>query len=261
MKLKSLLTLVALSAAGTASAVVLSENTLCRIRINSTAKSTIVAIPLAKIGDGSSVPVTEFVLTDNLSAGDTLLHLKSTAADGTRTWEAWTIDNGAWKPMIISENSVTTMTAGAADATLSRGDAVWLNRSATDKPFFIYGQVASASATSTAAAGTATAPAYTLMGNAKTVSVTLSSLAYANGTAPSVGDKIVIGNPDSPFGYNEYTWQTAMNTQTPAWCEEGLYTNSENKTRIGWVKAETASLGPGVGFWYISVGGTPTIQW
>ena len=57
MNMKSLIALTALTAAGAASAEVISGNTLCRIKIDSGTKNTIVAVPLVKVGIDSGCGV------------------------------------------------------------------------------------------------------------------------------------------------------------------------------------------------------------
>ena len=75
MNAKTILSLTVLGAVTAASAAVKPANTLCRIEAASGPTSTIVAVPLVKIGtsDGA-IPVTDLVLTDNMSERDTILH-------------------------------------------------------------------------------------------------------------------------------------------------------------------------------------------
>lgn len=270
MNLKSILALTTLAAVGTVSAAVTSANTLCRIEVNSGAKSTIIGIPLTKISatQNQDIPVTSLVLTDNLEVGDTIQHW-----NGSK-WDAWVIADvdgvKTWQPTIIAEGNNVSTSAPAANTALARGDAIWVNRNSNSadltKPFYVYGQVGwkGPGSVITIPAGTADAPVYTLVGNPLLQSFPLSAIQPSYGTGDStiaVGDKVVFVNSQNDFGYNEYTWQTVSGTETQAWCVKGRYT--ENGTRrIGWVAVdESVVIGPGEGCWYISVGGSPKIAW
>lgn len=257
MNMKSLIALTALTAAGAASAVVISDNTLCRIEVNSGAKSTIVAVPLVKIGDGSAIPVTELVLTDNLSNGDTLLHKSGD------TWEAWVVANSAWTPMTVIDGKNANWTTGADNATLTRGDAVWVNRQVPTNKFYVYGQVTTAAATSTALAGNSNSPAYTMMAAPATDSAgfklkTLVSKRTAGAFAD--GDKIVIVDATARLGRREYTYKSS----TENFSVESDVMDSTNTYPVGvtWTAiGDDVVLPVGCGFWYVSVGGNPTITW
>ena len=255
MNMKSLITLTALTAAGAASAAVTSGNTLCRIEVNSGTKSTIVAVPLVKIGDTptpANIPVTELVLTDNLEEDDTILHWNGTS------WDAWEIavEEGAgaksWKPTTISEGSNNSQSAPAADTALARGDAIWVNRADTEKPFYVYGQVTTAAATSTAVKGSQEKPVYTMMGNASLAPVALNK----EGLWPTTGDNVVAAGDTiavaaaNNFGRKEYTYVAGK-----GWC-----TLQRVEGVKKWV-ATTDTIDAGCGFWYISRGGNPTVNW
>lgn len=248
MNMKSLIALTALTAAGAASAAVTSGNTLCRIEIASGTKNTIVAVPLVKIGDGSAIPANELVLTDNLSTNDKLLHWNTTS----EKWEAWVVNaSGAWEGLTISDQTSTWVTPEAS-VTLTRGDAVWVEREDTTKPFYVYGQVTTDAATSTAVKGSQASPAYTMMGNATLAPVELNK----EGLWPTTGDnKVAVGDTiavaaANNFGRKEYTY-----VEGKGWC---------TLQRVDGVKkwvATADTIDAGCGFWYISRGGNPTVNW
>ena len=260
MNFKTLLMLAAVGAVSASEAAVTSANTLCRIKVDSSAASTIVSLPLESVGATTrQIKVTELVMTDNLTVGDSLL-----VPNGT-SWYAWKIVESGGKKVWESTTSVDgykSITAPAAGETpLYCGGAVWLNRQSVSAPFYLYGQlVAPSTATETSAvAGEASAPAYTMMGNPHPEALSLNEMTYKAGTAPGTGDKIVVP-ADNAFGYSEYQWQVDAQTSQPAWCVRQRYTESDGTRRIGYVAADV-SIEPGKGFWYVSLGGSPTVVW
>ena len=244
MNAKTIFSLTVLSAVTVASAVVTTDNTLCRIEVASGTKSTIVAVPLVKIGtaDGA-IPVTDLVLTDNLSVGDTILHWNGSA------WDAWVISGGKWTPTVISEGSKNSTSAPAAGTALARGDAIWVNRAnptvtedgvTRAKPFFIYGQVATTD--SPATLPEIVPGAYTMMGNTALEPVAINSITF-NGT-PKKGDKIAIATTKG-IGAKEYTYNGTK------WAEATLALDSNGVLRPT-VTETAATIPAGQGFWYIS---------
>ena len=263
MNMKSLIALTALTAAGAASAAVTSGNTLCRIEVDSGAASTIVAVPLVKIGDGSAIPANELVLTDNLSQGDKLLHWNT----NSKKWEAWAVNaSGAWEGLTISDQNSTLVTPEAS-VTLTRGDAVWVERAVTNEPFYVYGQVAGSSATaatSTAEQATsATSPAYTMMSAPTTdpAGFQLNTL-VSKKTAGSFadGDKIVVVDPNARLNRREYTYKNStgnFSVESDVLDQTYGYPIGVTWTAVG----DDVLIPVGCGFWYVSVGGNPTISW
>ena len=259
MNMKSLFALAAISAVGATSAAVTTGNTLCRIEVNSGTTNTIVAVPLVKIDqNGGAIPVDKLVLTDNLANGDTLLHWNASANEGNGVWEAWVVANSVWTPVsVVDGMQAATVTAGASDATLTRGDAIWVNRtfSGTSTPFYLYGQVTAGSATATTLArGTATTNAYTMVGNPLTEEKAVNSLTFTGGI--NTGDAIVWGNSTSIGGVKELTYdgkEWGSFTTTKATLPSGLVVNQKSWT------CSTDSIPAGQGFWYVSKGGTGTL--
>ena len=241
MNMKSLIALTALTAAGAASATVTSANTLCRIEIASGTKNTIVAVPLVKVGSGDAIPANELVLTDNLSEGDKLLHYNTSSSK----WEAWRVTSGAWVGVIISDQNFTSI-AGDANVLLTRGDAVWVEREQVKGSFYIYGQVASGSATMPAIARSSDASTYIMMGNTNLQDVAIGSLTF-NGT-PVTGDKIAVP-VSTGLGVKEYTYNGSNWTKV-GWTMEG----GEGGVLTPSVTATTESdvIPAGQGFWYVA---------
>lgn len=273
MNMKSLIALAALTTAGVASAMVASDNTLCRIEVNSETTNTIVAVPFVKVGLGNvNIPVAELVLTDNLAEDDTLLHWNGSS------WDAWNIEETSgkksWIPVWTSDNSQTTQADPAEGTALARGDAIWVVRASAEKPFYIYGQITNATAT----AATSTAEkgseekglAYTMMSAPTTdpAGFQLSTLVGKKSAgAFADGDTIVVVDPsNTTFGRKEYVYksdQGAFCTLTVTTSEITIagttYTTVTGQT---WTPVDdTVKIPAGEGFWYVSKGGDPTFTW
>ena len=257
MNAKTILSLTVLGAVTAASAAVTTDNTLCRIEVASGTKSTIVAVPLVKIGtaDGA-IPVTDLVLTDNMSKDDTILHWNGSA------WDAWMISDGKWPPTVISEGSKNSTSAPAEGTALARGDAIWVNRAnptvtegdvTRAKPFYIYGQVA----TTAGALPAIVRPtkedelAYTMMGNTDLADKKISEITF-NGT-PMAGDKIVWGSAENATGTTEVEYKDG------AW---GFYESTVKTITVNgkthkvistaWKTTGLPMVPAGQGFWYVS---------
>ena len=245
MNTKTLLALAALTVVGTASAVVTSANTLCRIEVNSGTKSTIIAVPLVKVGDGSGIPANQLVLTDNLNVGDTILHWNGT------TWDAWVVAENEethakyWNPTVISEGSKNSTSAPAEGTALACGEAIWVNRTSQGadltKPFFIYGQVAATTAKMPKITRASGAPTYIMMGNTALADVAITALPL-NGT-PAEGDKIAV-SATTGLGVKEYTWKDGAWKEATLGLVEGVLKPT--------VKTTEDTIPAGQGFWYIA---------
>lgn len=219
---------------------VTATHTLCRIEVESAAKSVIVAVPLAQVGDGKDIKVTDYILTTNLKKGDSILKWNGTS------WDGWTIDDkSAWEAVVSVSGTESSETAPAADSALARGAAVWLNRSdetiEASKSFFLYGQVVAGETTLTAQAG-----AFTLLGNPGTTALDLSKVTW---TGCANGDNITWNDNDGKrqfVVYHDGKWCTMSTTVT-----DGFPT-----TKFEELKDDTSVIPVGVGFWYKSTGKT-----
>ena len=255
MNAKTILSLTVLSAVTAASAAVTTDNTLCRIEVASGTKNTIVAVPLVKIGtaDGA-IPVTDLVLTDNMSKDDTILHWNGSA------WDAWMISDGKWTPTVISEGSKNSTSAPAEGTALARGDAIWVNRAnptvtegevTRAKPFYIYGQVA----TTAGALPAIVRPtkedelAYTMMGNTDLADKKISEITF-NGT-PMAGDKIVWSNSANGTGVTQYEYKEGKGWGS--YKSTVVLKNGRKVISSVWTSVGDADVIPaGQGFWYVA---------
>ncbi len=253
MNMKSILFAATAALAVSLQAAVEANNTLCRIQVDSSAKSVIVAVPLVAVGSGD-IKVTDYIMTTNLKEGDSILQWNST----TSAWEGWVINaSGAWEAATsVSVNGVST-TEPADDSALARGAAVWLNRSEAtiteNSSFYLYGQVASDAVTLTAEAGK-----YTLLGNPTTSTLDLSTLSWSNST---VGDTIYLSSETTGV-IKHYEYRVPTDGNTAAWCSKTVTKNEKgfSKTTYTAISSGAVTLAPGEGFWYNSKGtATPTV--
>lgn len=128
----------ALSAATSAQ----SDNVIGVLRVDSTEKQTVVAIPWLAAGvNAGSIRVTDIVKTSTLQTGDQLFAY----IDGA--YKCWELDkNKVWQPSQVVTASSFLPTAGtpAENQALTRGNAIVLVRTKPTDPgyFFVQGQVA-----------------------------------------------------------------------------------------------------------------------
>ena len=255
MNMKSILFAATAALAVSLQAAVEANNTLCRIQVESSAKSVIVAVPLVAVGSGD-IKVTDYIMTTNLKEGDSILQWNST----TSAWEGWVINaSGEWEAAtsVSGFNDVST-TASADDSALERGAAVWLNRSDDtikgSTSFYLYGQVASGSVTLTAEAGK-----YTLLGNPTTSSLDLSTLSWSNST---VGDTIYLSSETTGV-IKHYEYRVPTGGSGATWCSKKVSVDDDgfSTTTYTAIASEAVTLAPGEGFWYNSKGtATPTVE-
>lgn len=236
MNLKTILSLTTLSAA-TAACAVTTDNTLCRIEVNSSEAQTIIAVPLVEVATGAAIPVTDIVLTTNLSEGDKILHKNGDA------WEAWAVVDGAWSALTVTDGmkKPTWKTPEAANAKLECGDAIWVNRQSTSKPFYVYGQVPATTTKPTIPAS----GVMKLMGNTQLKAAAVSEIISGS---PKAGDRVVWVNSANAMGRTELEYKDG------AW---GMYVSTK-KTMNGldvistkW-STDIPKIPAGQGFWYVS---------
>lgn len=217
---------------------VTATHTLCRIEVESAAKSVIVSVPLVQVGDGAAIKVTDYILTTNLKPGDSILKWNG------ESWDGWALDaDGNWATAISVSGCSVRETAPAADSALARGAAVWLNRSdetrAASESFYLYGQIADGKTTLTAQAG-----AFTLLGNLGRTALDLAKVGW---TDCAEGDTITWNDADGKrrfIVYNDGGWRTVSNSVENGFSGTTFAALEENK----------AVLPVGSGFWYESKG-------
>ena len=260
MNMKSLLAIAGITATSVACATVTSQNTLCRIAVNSTAKSIILALPLQTVGGTEmSIKVTDLVMTTNLDEGDSLLAWNATES----TWDAWVINSSGNWASATSVSGFDVNTSPAAEETaLACGKAVWLNRpdpaegsrtNARTLPVYLYGQYFTSGASTTVAAsgstfvGPCATTALPINGNdGLTSKKTVGEFAD--------GDQIVVVNTgNTNTGRKTYTYKTGVGFATQSY-------DTEAHT-VSWT-ATTDTIPVGLGFMYVRKANTGlTFTW
>ena len=253
MKFGMLLSLPLVVAASALASDVPSQNVVGILRVDSSAKRTVVAVPWAGCSqNGSAIKVTDVIKTANLAEGD-MLHVLDATKTNYNTWELKAGQGGVlvWTPVNqISKEGGSTKTPTAEDVTISRGDAIVLIRNNPGDCFYLYGQYDSTSASSTVQAGTSSAPCYNLIAPSGTSDVLFSSIRISSGT-PADADRILVPQANGYYAELKYdgTWKSRQ------------FVTSE--TGIGsyeWV-AYSGKIPAGTGVWYVSYGGAPTFTW
>lgn len=256
MKLATLLSVSLLaSAAAFAETSATSANVIGVLRVVSSAKRTIVAVPwVAAAVTGGDIKVTDLVKTSNLTVGDKLHYYNGS------TFDSWVLVAGesgqapVWQAAVSVKGSGEAEQNASADVQgLPRGGAILLDRQTPSASFYLQGQVGSATiASPTIAAGTVAAPVYSLIAPPKAqneATFALSSLTF----------KGTIGEKDRIFIYlasgetKECQYKNGM-WQYNTWAEDAN----------GWMKESwtAATIPTGTGFWYVSTTATPpTIEW
>ncbi len=137
MKLRSMMFVgaAALTTAGFATDV-LTDKTLGWMRVDSTLPITAVGVPWTDVSDPlTNVKVADLVKTDNLTAGDNLYVYNN------GTWTFYTLSGGAWVAGTTANSSITATAGDPSEATIARGQALYLERQKPTTPgyFYVYG--------------------------------------------------------------------------------------------------------------------------
>ena len=258
MKLRSLICVSAVAAAMSAAATttVTSGNTFCRLPVNSEFASTIIALPFSGCGEAEmQIYVTNLVMTANLTTGDTLLWKNASG-----TWYAWEFDGTSWGAVTTATKDGHDVATPAAQTAIPCGQACWLNRSDTSKPFYLYGQVNTSIASATAYAGDGSKPTYTLLGYPTEQADLLISSLPGNS-----GDSVLVP-ADGGLGYKEYVyndgWKTKSTTTTSTTITRGGKTKTVDKTTITYTAVtDSDKIAAGLGFMYGRVAASDLTLW
>jgi len=193
-----------------------------------TTQNAIVPVAFKSLSDGTTaVSAKDLVKTTNLDADTWLI-----AVNGSQ-YSSWKLQGGAWIPAIYSSPLVQSITAGASEATLTAGSAIWIVFPSTPKSVTIYGAPASGVTSSIAA------NAATLVGNPLQTAATIS-------VTPVAGDAIVI--PTSDSSASRYVYRTNKAGTVSGW-------------RLDGAAATLPAIGVGQGFWYVRNGDATTLSW
>ena len=243
MKLRSIMCVgaVALTAAAFATDDVLTdEKTLGWMRVDSSLAITAVGVPWTDVGNpANNVKVADLVKTDNLTPGDNLYVYNN------GTWTFYTLSDGAWVAGTTANSSVTATAGNPSEATIARGQALYLERQNPTSPayFYVYGAVGSALDSSSYSASGSTGSRKYLVASPKAQAFTVTS-----SKIEGASNKDVIQVPLAGGASRVYQ-----------------YFSSQNKWRCNgkWEGADGYEDIPlGTGFWYLtSSGNTITFTW
>ena len=115
---------------------VLTDKTLGWMRVDSTLPITAVGVPWTDVGNpANNVKVADLVKTDNLTDGDNLYVYNN------GTWTFYTLSSGAWVAGTTANSSITATAGNPSEATIARGQALYLERQKPTAPgyFYVYG--------------------------------------------------------------------------------------------------------------------------
>ena len=138
MKLRSMMFVgaAALTTAALATDVLTDEKTLGWMRVDSTLPITAVGVPWTDVSDPTAnVKVADLVKTDNLTDGDNLYVYNN------GNWTFYTLSSGAWVAGTTANSSITATAGNPSEATIARGQALYLERQNPTTPgyFYVYG--------------------------------------------------------------------------------------------------------------------------
>ena len=225
---------------------VASENTIGVLKVESSAKSTVIAVPWESLAaDGEDITVSDLVRTATLSEGDEL-KVYDTA---TGKYRAWTLNGSKeWAPIPVVGGASSEE---AGDSTIARGSGVWLTRTDTTQPIYLVGEVAEQSTTTTIAGANEEKPTWNLVAAPTVESVDL------NEKFPDAneGDVVLVPTDGAP---KRYTYKDG------SWGYDD-YVTTVNKKGIEVVKVvrntNVTNVPIGTGFWYMNAGDAKNVEW
>ena len=240
-----------------------SANTFGAMKVDSPREKTIVAVPWVRCDRNTTtnapIALSEYVSTADLDEGDCVLALD----EGKTKYLGWVCRGGRWEAIEgyrADEKGVVIEIGGEPETVeLPRGTAVWLVRKAPTaegqaKRFHLVGQVPGGTLVTPVERGGAVkegAGKANLLANPSGAEYDFTGLS----ADVSKEDQIFVPQDDGSlklFTFNGTDWGTSVTT-----------TNVVNRrTRIATERVTTASKVPaGQGFWYVSHGGAPVIDW
>ncbi len=214
------------------------SNTYGIMKIASTSKKTIVAVPWCACNakDNQPIAVSNIIHTANLMEGDTIHVLNK----DTQFFNTWELREGAGGVLYWQTVNQVTASGGVTEsptpdtAGIARGDALVVIRQSFANPFYVVGQVGTGDVVRVITQGTSDAPCYNLVSSPADHSVDILAALKNAGS----GDQLQIYNLAGQwmtYTYNGLAWTRI----------------SKNKV----ITANTIDTFPGIGFWYISKSG------
>ena len=256
MKLRSMMCVGAMALA-TAALADYTDGKVCGwMRIDSTLPVTAVGVPWVDVSNtNNNVKVADLVKTDGLTAGDKLYVYNG------GTWSFYTLENNAWvagNTANASTPSGVTVAGNPAEATIARGQALYLERQYPTNPgyFYVYGAVGGAvpaqnlAANSTYLLASPKAEIFDLNGTGK---ISAANAADQIIVPLAGGESKVFTYRNSKWGYSETRAVTAADQVSMPWLPLG---------QTATFRVENGVIDLGTGFWYkTAAGSTPTINW
>lgn len=252
-----------------------SANVFGVLRVDSKAAKTIVAVPWEKTDvNGGAIDVASVVKTANLTAGDKIFvydgRESTSASESKSRYNTWILTEGEGGVLYWANSAKQVIANGevdkapdAAEANIARGTAFILEREnptnsdGSAKPFYLFGQVAASKGSYTVVAGSNHYPCFNLIAAPATAGQRLNSLDW-DGSKINALDSICIPSADGSF-------QTVLQWKDGKWKYQGFDKGASGlppgvapaKT---WIEY-TGTIPAGTGIWYVSKGGTPTLNW
>ena len=245
MKLRSIVSVGMMALAAAAFADYTDGKVCGWMRIDSDLAVTAVGVPWVDVGNpANNVKVADLVKTDTLTAGDKLYVYNN------GTWLFYELNSSKeWVAGATANSSVTPVQAGTpSTATIARGQALYQERSSYSDPFYVYGAVGSAVATTTLTGATKY-----LVASPKATAFTPTTSNISGATSKSrtaAGDQIVVPLTGG-----------ATRTYTLAGGKWGYATSTGRVTQDDTANYQPVPLG--TGFWYVtsSSENSITITW
>ncbi|MGN0887890.1 MAG: hypothetical protein ACI4UY_03315 [Kiritimatiellia bacterium] len=204
----------------------------------------VAAVPWRNVALTDDVTVDRLVAT-GVATGDEI----AAWMDGAKTYYTWRWNGTAWEPATDAKTGVTAPAASAT--TLRRGTAVWYKRANPSSAYSQVGGYDPATVTTAVTQGGATSakkPANTLLINPYDGAVDLTQILGAS------GDQIQTLADLKVYTYKDGKWGTMQLVEVTS------PFGPVKKQKF--VPATGAVVVPaGQGFWYISKGGQPEIDW
>ena len=226
-------------------------NQFAIMKIDSRADNTLVALPWKSLGpsatDPDAITAANVVMTNNLSEGDWLIYYNG-------GFKGWRLTGGVWTATTQADVSGLNVSAAAGNASLERGQAIWVVRTGDkSKPFYLYGQYqATIDSTTVASGGCLLANP-----NAKTDF----DLTSGKITGAATGDAIIVpaatmNTLPTRYECRNGVWGTVVKTTT------NTGPGGEPMTTNTWTTTgDVMKIPAGRGFMYQTSSGTPTINW
>ena len=252
---RGFLALAASFVSAAALGAVTSANAVGVLRVDSTVRRTIVAVPWEAVGGGEARAL-DIVSSKGLTPGDKVfVYSQSGKAKGVHS--AYSLQSGAWDAMpVVTADGVWK---GDGTETLPRGGAFQLWRSDASKPFVLCGQAPEDAADAVEVdPGTPAKPAYSMLGSPRTEPFVLNAEGAVEN--PNEGDRIVVPQTG---GDRVYEWRAA-----DGWGYDAKVAHTAEvagRVVTGYRTARKTdgemSVPVGTGFWYVSTGSGTRINW